>query len=347
MHHTLREVAQYAGVNQTTVLNVMNGNCVRVSPETIRRVRQIATKLGYVPSAPARSHASQLIGMLVQAASEDNLTISPHAVAIVGQIERELRKYGYHLLLRGVAKDGEIAEMLHSWSLEGVILLDFLDAEIDNLTRRTVGAGRVLAIDSYSDNPLITGTRADDFTGAREATRHLLELGHRRIVFAGPALTDGGVVRERFTGYRQAFLDVSAEADPGLVETVNTTYVEGRKLGLSLGDWHPDATAVFATADVLAIGIIRGLAERGVDVPGHVSVVGFGDLDLCHYVTPRLTTVAQDLSEKAAIAVRVLVDSIENNSRPEVPVIVGVSLVVRESTGPVRRPDEPPRSDEG
>jgi LacI family transcriptional regulator len=333
----LRDVAERAGVSIMTVSNVINGNRARVSPETIERVRRIAAELGYVPSASARSlsaRSSRLIGLLVPAADEDSLMISPHNVAMVGQIERELRRLGYHLLLRGITDQREVSEALRSWSLDGAILLGFLDEEIDGLTGKTVGGAHALAIDSYSANPLTTGPRSDDFAGARLATRHLLDLGHRRIVFAGPAFTGVGVVHERFEGYRQAHADVGATWDSRLIETVNTTHAEGRELGLGLLDRQPEATAVFATADILAIGIMRGLAESGVRVPDDVSVVGFDNLDVCEYAVPQLTTVSQDITAKATTAVRMLIDSIENGARPSEPVTISVSLVKRESTGP-------------
>jgi LacI family transcriptional regulator len=334
---TLRDVAVRAGVSIMTVSNVINGKRARVSPETIDRVRRVAAELGYVPSASARSlsaNSSRLIGLLVPAADQDSLMISPHNVAMVGQIERELRRFGYHLLLRGIAEQREVTEALRSWSLDGAILLGFLDEEVDRLTGDVVGGVRVLAIDSYAANPLTIGPRSDDVTGARLATRHLLDLGHRRIAFAGPTFTGVGVVHERFEGYRQAHADVGVPCDEALVATVNTTHADGLELGLGLLDRFPGATAVFATADILAIGLMRGLADSGVRVPDDVSVVGFDNLDLCEYVQPRLTTVAQDITAKATTAVRMLIDSIENSTRPSEPVTITVSLVERESTSP-------------
>ena len=335
MRVTLRDVAKRAGVSTMTVSNVINGNHARVSQETIERVERIAAELGYVPSASARSlsaRSSRLIGLLVPAADEDSLTISPHNVAMVGQIERELRRFGYHLLLRGIADQREVTEALRSWSLDGAILLGFLDEQIDGLTSKIVDGAHVLAIDSYSSNPLTTGPRSDDFAGARLATRHLLDLGHRRIVFTGPAFTAVGVVRERFEGFRQAYADVGAEWDERLIEAVNTTHADGRVLGLDLLTRNPGATAVFTTADILAIGVMGGLLESGVQVPHDVSIVGFDNLDLCEYVVPRLTTVSQDITAKATAAVRLLTTSIENGERPTEPVTIDVALVVREST---------------
>ncbi|QUQ63965.1 LacI family DNA-binding transcriptional regulator [Kutzneria sp. CA-103260] len=337
MRVRLRDVAERAGVSPMTVSNVINGNHARVSPDTIERVRRIADELGYVPSASARSlsaRSSRLIGLLVPTADEDSLMISPHTMAMVGQIERELRRLGYHLLLRGISDLGEVTEALQSWSLDGAILLGFLDEEVDSLTATTVGGVRVLAVDSYSSNPLTVGPRSDDFAGARLAARHLLDLGHRRIVFAGPAFTGVGVVHERFEGFRQAHAEIGAGWDPRLVETVNTTHADGLRLGRGLLARHPRTTAVFATADILAIGIMHGLTESGARVPDDVSVVGFDDLDLCDYVVPRLTTVSQDIAAKATTAVRMLIDAIEKGTPPTAPVTVDVSLVKRDSTAP-------------
>lgn len=339
MRVTLKDIADEAGVSMMTVSNVVNGNRARVSPETIDRVQRIVAERGYVPSASARSLAarsSRLIGLLVPAADEDSLMISPHNVAMVGQIERELRKGGYHLLLRGIAHPAEVAEALQSWSLDGAVLLGFLDEEIDRLTARAVGKVSLLAIDSYSGNRLTTGVRSDDFTGARLAASHLLSLGHRQIVFAGPSFTDVGVVHRRFEGFRQAFADAGEQWDETLLVTATTTHASGREVGRRLRADHPTATAVFATADILATGIMEGLADTGTAVPGDVSVIGYDNLDLSAYVTPKLTTISQDIAQKAAIAVQMLLGAVERREHASAPVTLDVHLVERDSTGPAR-----------
>ncbi|ADB33695.1 transcriptional regulator, LacI family [Kribbella flavida DSM 17836] len=339
MRVTLKDIADEAGVSMMTVSNVVNGKRARVSPETIERIQRIVAERGYVPSASARSLAaksSKLIGLLVPAADEDSLMISPHNVAIVGLIERELRKGGYHLLLRGISQPAEVAEALQSWSLDGAVLLGFLDEEIDRLTARTVGKVSLLAIDSYSANPLTTGVRSDDHTGALLAARHLLALGHREIVFAGPAFSDVGVVHQRYQGFRAAYAEAGLTWIERIVTVETTTHGSGRDLGLRLMQSHPEATAVFATADILAIGIMEGLAEAGCSVPGDVSVLGFDDLDLSRYVTPKLTTIAQDIPQKAAIAVRLLLAAVERREHPADPITLGVRLITRDSTAAPR-----------
>jgi LacI family transcriptional regulator len=341
MRVTLKDIATAAGVSMMTVSNVVNGNHARVSPATVAKVERIVAELGYVPSASARSLAarsSHLVGLLVPAADEDSLTLSPHNTAILGQVERALRKSGYHLLLRGIADPAEIPEALRSWSLDGAILLGFLDEEIDRLGAAELGRVPVLAIDSYSPNPLTTGVRSDDFAGARLAATHLIDLGHREILFAGPAFPDAGVVHERFRGYQAAFADAGLTWPDRLIATVNTTHEDGVALGRRLSDTHPSATAVFATADILAIGIMAGLADAGVPVPARLSVVGFDNLDLSAYVTPKLTTVAQDMAAKATNAVTLLLDAMRHERRPATPVTLDVHLVERDSTAPGPQP---------
>jgi LacI family transcriptional regulator len=335
MRVTLKDIADEAGVSMMTVSNVVNGKRARVSPDTIERIQRIVAARGYVPSASARSlaaRASKLIGLLVPAADEDSLMISPHNVAILGQIERELRKSGYHLLLRGIAQPGEVGEALKSWSLDGAVLLGFLDEDISRLTPGAVGNVSLLAIDSYSMNPLTTGVRSDDHTGALLAARHLLALGHREIVFAGPSFTGVGVVHQRYDGFRAAYAEAGLIWTERLVTVETTTHASGRELGRRLMAEHPDATAVFATADILAIGIMEGLADSGYGVPGRVSVLGFDNLDLSEYVTPKLTTIAQDIPRKAEIAVRLLLDAIEGKDHPTDPITLDVELIERGST---------------
>ncbi|CAN5823647.1 LacI family DNA-binding transcriptional regulator [soil metagenome] len=342
MRVRLKEVAQEAGVSMMTVSNVINGNHARVSPETAERVRQIAYRLGYVPSAPARSLAarsSRLIGFLVPAASGESLAISPHTMVTGAVIEREFRKHDYHVILRGISQLDEVSEALQTWNLDGAILLGFVDEDIDQLRSPVVENVPIVAIDSYSTNSLTTGVRSDDFEGARLATEHLLDLGHTCVAFASPRFTEVGLVRNRFEGYRRAFTDAGVDWNDRLVVEVDTTQPAGRELGHRLHRDHPHVTAVFATADILAIGIVAGLLEAHVSVPDDVSVTGFDNLDIAEYVTPKLTTVSQDIDGKAAAAVRMLLAEIETHEPPPEPVSLAVELIKRDTTASVRRND--------
>lgn len=337
MRVTLKDIAEEAGVSLMTVSNVVNGKRARVSEATRERILDIVRQRGYVPSASARSLAarsSRLIGLLVPAEGDGDLTISPHTVEVIGTLERELRRHDYHLMLRGIAKTSEINEALRSWNLDGAVLLGFQDRVIDRLTSRTVGSVAIVAMDSYSENPLTLGVRSDDYTGALLATRHLISLGHTRIAFAGPGFAATGVVRQRFEGYREALREAGIDWDQTLQNTVETTHGSGREFGHRLAAELPDVTAVVATADIMAIGAIEGLAESGLTVPTDVSVVGYDDTEIARYVTPKLTTVAQDLPAKASVSVRLLLDHLLRGETPDKATTLEVTLIQRATTAP-------------
>lgn len=262
----------------------------------------------------------------------NNLLVNPHTAAVIGGVEQQLRQHGYHVLLRGIERQEDVAATVRGWSLDGAILVEFTDAQIDAIDIDDVP---LVAIDSYSANPRTIGVRSDDHGGGEAAGRRLIQAGHRHLLFAGPPYEGMGVVGQRFDGFMSACS--AAGIDPGSVEVVRalTTFEDGRELGLRLRRDYPDVTGLFATADVLAIGIIAGLGEAGSSVPGDVSIIGFDNLRVSSYSTPGLTTIAQDMSAKVAEAVRIVLDEIEGGEGPHAPVSLGVELVER---GTVARP---------
>jgi LacI family transcriptional regulator len=329
---TLRDIAEEAEVSLMTVSNVLNGNHAKVSGRTIARVQKIVAERGYVPSASARSlaaNSSRLIGLLVPSADSDSLILSPHNVEVFGILERQLRHLGYHLIFRGVSDPAELDVALKTWNLDGAVLLGFLDADVDSF--EPPSGTPIIALDSYSANPRTTGVRSNDFEGGRLAAAYLLARGHRRIVFAGPTFADSGVVRQRFDGFLRAHREAGREWDDAGYAAADTSYDHGVELGRTLHLDQPGATAIFATADILAVGLMEGLRLAGRAVPADVSIVGFDNIDLGQYVTPKLTTIAQDVASKASTAVRMLMEEITGNGVPGAPVVVGVELVERGS----------------
>lgn len=332
----LSDIADEAGVSVMTVSNVMNGKSARVSAKTIARVNEIADRLGYVPNIPARSLAasrSRIVGAFVPVGENNSLLVSPHTVAVIGGVEQHLRHRGYHVLLRGIEHEGDIAHAIRGWSLDGAILVEFRDAEIDRIR---VDGVPLVAIDSYSANPRTIGVRTDDHRGGWLAGARLVDAGHLKVLFAGPPYEGMGVVGQRWEGFRSAC--VAGGIDPAAiaVEQVLTTFEDGRELGLRLRRDHPEITAVFATADVLAIGIMAGITQAGGLVPDDISIIGFDNLDLAAYTSPGLTTIAQDMPAKVAEASRIILDEIERDEGPRAPVSLGVELVERASVAPPR-----------
>jgi LacI family transcriptional regulator len=345
---TLKDIAHEAGVSVMTVSNVVNGNLGRVSAGTAEQVRRVIEARGYVPNGSAQSLAAgrtRLVGLLVPPGTEDqSLLVSAHDVSVVGAVEATLRHHDNHLMLRSAGTADDVRESVRRWNLDGIVVMNYTDAELEalDLPRDTP----VVLVDAYERDGADGGAGAvarvarvgsDDAQGGRLAAEHLLALGHRRIVFTGPTTTPSRVVAERLRGFREALETAGVAWDDALVVPANTSFEEGLRAGGVVAVEHPDATAVLATADILAAGVSRALTRAGRRVPEDVSVVGYDDTDVAEYVTPSLTTVRQDVVAKGRTAATLLLEMIDGE-RPDDPARLGVELVVRESTAPAPAP---------
>ncbi|MGC5165588.1 LacI family DNA-binding transcriptional regulator [Luteimicrobium sp. DT211] len=352
---TLKDIAHEAGVSVMTVSNVVNGNLGRVSPTTADEVRRVIAARGYVPNGSAQSLAAgrtRLVGLLVPPGTADqSLLVSAHDVGVVGAVEATLRSHDNHLMLRSAGTADDVRESVRRWNLDGIVVMNYTDAELEalELPRDTP----VVLVDAYERegadqregadgdagvSPVpVARVGSDDAQGGRLAAEHLLALGHRRIVFCGPTTTPSRVVAERLRGFRAALAAAGVAWDDTLVVPANTSFEEGLRAGGVVAASHPEATAVLATADILAAGLAKALARAGRRVPEDVSVVGYDDTDVAEYVTPSLTTVRQDVVAKGRTAASLLLSMIDGE-RPADPARLGVELVVRESTAPAPSP---------
>jgi LacI family transcriptional regulator len=330
---TLKDIAREANVTATTVSNVVHGNYRHVAPETVEKVKMIIKKSNYVPNMSARSlvnKLSKIIGVINRAVPEisGSFISDPfHSVFIEG-IERKLRDMGYYLMVRTVCNDEELFSLLRNWNMDGLILTGlFQDEFFERLLTANIP---FVLVDSYIDNNKVLNIGLEDANGGYIATKFLIDKGHRNIVFASPVIKHNGVVEERFKGYKTALEEADIPFENKNVYQQEINIIEGIELGhkLSLRD---DVSAIFATADILAAGIISGLNEKGKRVPDDFSVIGFDDLYISSLTAPRLTTIHQDVQEKGKIAAESLIRVIEGAPNIENNIILPVRLVERQS----------------
>jgi LacI family transcriptional regulator len=332
---TLTEVARRAGVSVATASKALNAR-PDVAPETRTRVLAVAEELSFQPNALARgllSGSTRTVGLLT-----DELA-GRFAIPVLLGVENALGDGEMSVLLCDARGDAvrrrQHIRTLLARQVDGLIVLGDR-----NDVRESLTAGiPVPVVYAYgqSDDPGDLSVVADDVGGARLAAEHLLALGHRRIVFCGPTTTPSRVVAERLRGFRAALETAGVAWDDALVVPANTSFEEGLRAGGVVAAEHPDATAVLATADILAAGLEKALARAGRRVPDDVSVVGYDDTDVAEYVTPSLTTVRQDVVAKGRAAATLLLEMIDGG-RPADPPRLGVELVVRESTAPPPSP---------
>lgn len=325
----IEDVAKEAGVSAATVSYVLN-NRGSVSPETRARVIEVATRLRYRPSAAGRDLASRVSHALGIVVPRTDSLSDPFFATLLSGFMVGAQTRGYQVVLLPPSTGPEdIAEMAEG-RLDGVLLLDV--EEDDKRVSQLHDSSTPVLLFGRSDLP-VAWIDVDSQQGGAMATRHLLELGHRRIAhIAAPQRYLYGRLRQQ--GYEEALRRFDAAITPIVLEG-DLTMESGYRLARELLVRHPRPTAIFAASDLMAIGAIRAASDVGLTVPQELSVVGFDDSYVAREFIPTLTTIAQNphlLGERLAER---LVEQVANgSSRHE---LVAPQLVVRESSGD-RRP---------
>jgi LacI family transcriptional regulator len=334
---TLRDVADAAGVHPATASRALNpATRGLVNADTARRVIKVAESLGYRPNPIARglkTAKSGTVGLVIP-----DLT-NPLFPPIVRGIEAVLEPAGYSGLVVNTDNDPHREqaqiESLRSRQVEGFIIATAL---LDHpLLARLQQEGVVMVmVNRRPDGLDVPSITPDDATGIELAVQHLADLGHTRIAhLAGPANTSTGVVRAR--AFRNAVRDRGLDDDPSLVATCRYwTEESGAKALRALLDAGAEFTAVVAGNDLIALGCYDVFAERSIECPRDISVVGFNDMPFLDKLRPPLTTVAVPHQQIGAEAARMLLDAIADPTRPSRSVLLPLSLVVRGSTAAPR-----------
>lgn len=330
---TLKDIAREAGVSITTVSNVVHNRTSRISPELFNKITEIINRENYIPSMTARTlanNASPIIAIInhVISRSGGGFLSDPFHNTFMGSIEDHMREKGYFVMIRTVEDARNLEEVYRNWNLAGMIFVGLYKDEFFESVQR-IGIPYVL-IDSYIESPDIFSVGLEDQEGAYIATRHLLEHGHRVIAFTSPTIRENGVVERRLRGYKQALKEYNVPFETSLIFEQEIDTTEGMRLGRTLGA-SKEITGIFATADILAAGIIAGLREVGVTVPNDKSIVGFDDNYLCQITNPRLTTIHQDVDTKGMLAAELMIAQLECKNVDEKNIVLPVRLVERES----------------
>lgn len=327
----MTDVARLAGVSHQTVSRVLNHH-PSVRPATRGRVLAAIEELGYRPNAAARALVtgrSKTLGLVTL----DTTLFGP--IATLYGIERAAGAAGYFVSvvsLRSIERGSvrEAVARLAESAVEGVIviapLISASEALADLPTDRPVV---VVEGDPETDIAVVT---VDQRAGARAATEHLLEIGHRTVHHvAGPR--EWLEARARVAGWQTA-LERAGVPVPAPIAgdwTARSGFDAGRELARL-----PEVTAVFVANDHMALGLLRALHEHGRRVPEDVSVVGFDDIAEAGYFTPPLTTVHQDFDELGRQSLDLLVAQIETGKRSFERLVIEPCLVLRHSSAPPR-----------
>jgi DNA-binding LacI/PurR family transcriptional regulator len=321
----MADVARLASVSNQTVSRVINGS-PNISPQTRSRVEQAIKLLGYRPNSAARTLVkgrSGVVGVIstsaqfgptsIQRSIEDaaqvaDLFASPVSLAT---LTREMLDNSVDYLLRQL--------------VEGIIIIAGQDDALEIARSQTISVPIVVVEGDLSRAEWTVGV--DQIEGARMATRHLLEHGHREIVhLAGPA--DWSEARARRDSWRAEMAAAGLRPREPIHGdwSAASGYVAGKQIVA-----FKEATAVFAANDQMAIGLLRALHEAGRRVPEDISVVGYDDLPETEYLIPPLTTVRQDFAEVGRRAIELVMIAISGSPAPA-PDLIKPELIIRQST---------------
>ncbi|HEX2985724.1 MAG TPA: LacI family DNA-binding transcriptional regulator [Caproiciproducens sp.] len=332
---TLKDIAAEAGVSIMTVSNVINGNYDRVSEKNIQKIKGLIKEHNYVPNLSARSLSSKSSKIIVIFLPKDdplvNYFSNPYMGELFGEIEMLIRKQDYFVLIRSLEEIGSISTILKNWNADGAIILTHQSHPVMKAIAHSSECP-VVFIDSYNteDFPALT-VGINEYKGGYTATKHLIYNGHKKIAFAGPYSESNDIVYNRYRGYRAALKEAEIGFSSNHIIKTNTTYEDGIRIGKAIANKSYDVSAVFATADILAIGIIEGSRLNGMIVPNDLSVVGFDNLQICSFVTPKLTTISQNVKQKAESAVNLLMKAIRDDSFRKSDINLDVELKERQS----------------
>ncbi len=331
---TLKELSQLAGVHPSTVARVLQKDPrQRVSEELRARILTLAHEHHYRPNSVARSlrtKRSAVLGVLIPDIA------NPFFGSVLRGMEDAAAERDYSIILANtddlLAREANGLAMLRDRQVDGLLLATA--RRIDPAIERLAAERTPFVLVNRHTHPITPNAVVpDDYAGAAAAVEYLLGLGHRRIAhIAGSDEVSTGYLR------RQAYHDTlqrhGAPTDPALLVSGSFREQGGYDAMRALLDLSEPPTAVFAVNDLAAQGALHALADAGLRVPEDVSVVGFNDMFHATYITPRLTTMQVPARAMGARAVERLLAMILDDVWPESPLLLPVTLVERESSGP-------------
>ena len=337
----LEDVAREAGVSTATVSYVINKNPSQtITKETVERVRLAVKKLGYIPNMAAKSlvtNQSKLIGVVIPQTEPDKefMFSNPFYGEFLSSVEYVARKNGYHIIISGTNADENYLKIANTRNLDGIIIVGmYLDKYYTALKKTQIP---IVLVDCYSQDSCFNKIQIDDRQGGYLAAKYLIEKGHRTVALITGLIKKTGVIEQRLAGYRDAILEAGMDFDTSLVYDGEVSYEYGRIAGGLLAQNPRKPSAVFVSADILAIGVVKGLRSNGLMIPRDISIIGFDDTWLSTICDPPLTAVHQDIALKGKKAVEIILGISSGRISGKQDIFLPLSITERESVRTVSR----------
>lgn len=328
---TLKDIAQMAGVSTATVSKVINGKDKDIGAKTIERIKAIVEELDYRPNSLARSMKTKItrtIGLIIPDVR------NPFFTDLARGAEDCANERGYSLLFcnsdDNLSKELAYINTLTQKQVDGIVLAGSVwrNKELEEKFKIHV------PIVTLDRDVYFKGVRShvhtDSFCGTYDAVQHLIELGHRKILFLTGRI-DSTITIRRLEGYKQALADNGIKFNEALVAG-GTFTADFAYQYVASGQLDDSVTAIFCGNDLMALGAIKALKEQNKKVPQDMSIIGFDDIALASINTPSLTTVRQPSYDLGFVTVRRLIEILEGVEHKKHCLEIKLKLVLREST---------------
>lgn len=328
----IRDIADRAGVSPTTVSNVIHGKTGRVSKEKVEQITKLLKEMSYVPSMSAQLLAKEhsgLIGVVIGYGQRgDALALEdPFITQLVGNLEYQIRKQDYYMMLVMRHEGQKLLEQVIGWNFDGLIMMGVDEKEVHRI--HALFGRPIVVIDWFGDLPEnVVNVGTDDRMGGYQMGSYLIRKGHRDILFLSDS--DMYVDHERWLGFLEA-LQEGGIADASSRHLL--IYWDQKKREQQYREILPDLrsrSALFFSSDFYAVEASNFLQNHGVRVPEDISVAGFDDINYARMTRPALTTIRQNVDEKARFAVEAVVKMLRGQP-VKAQYRISTSLVVRES----------------
>jgi LacI family transcriptional regulator len=335
---TIKDLAKAAGVSITTVSRALNGYS-DVSDKTRIRIKKLADELSYRPNAQAQSlvlKKTKTIGVIMSEIKRSNGKDSLSFEVLCG-INDRASELNYDILLFSTNPNKQFkktySDLCRERNVDGAILqgLKINDVYLKEVVNQSLFPCVLIDIPLTGD--WVGHVTSDNIHGAREAMKHLIGLGHRRIAMIN-GYVEADVSHQRLSGYMLALQEAAILYDPILVLDGRFTEEGGKAAMHEIIEKHPDVTAVFCASDLMALGAMEAAEQADRAIPESISIIGYDDISLASYCSPKLTTVHQEKYELGYQAAQLLIEMLEGRQVRH-KVMLNSELIVRDSTGPI------------
>lgn len=313
---TIKDIADELGVSTATVSNVIHGKTKKISDTTVAKVQEKLEESGYIPNMAAVLLAQNTSKIVCVVLSDDisyegKMIQDPFVSGMLNYLSRELSENGYFMMLKEEADVNQIVRYASMWNMAGLILIGYCTVDYEKLREKMHIP--FVVVDAYrNDMKKYSDVGIDNIHGGYLAGKHLLEMGHRKIMYM--ANVDEDCDHDRYLGLTGAYTEKGLTYNLSDYKVLSPIKEERMKRYEEIFKELKNYTAAFLASDMLAIEFMNFLQDKGISVPEDFSIVGFDNIPLASYVRPGLTTVSQNLKERAQKAVWLLKELIEGTT---------------------------------